>query len=131
MDLVVLLESPQRSKSSTGVGACTCYFLPSCSSSVTLPFAWIKGSVAFHRGFPTGLSHVSPCSESILGLKVEAVQGKQVSLDWTETSGGLWEWWQDPGVPLALPVESASSLMRRKRREFFPEHAGKGSLFSS
>ena len=30
--------------------------------------------------------------ESILGLKVEAVQGKQVSLEWTETSGGLWEW---------------------------------------
>ena len=24
-------------------------------------------------------------------------------------SGGLWEWWHDPGVPLAFPVESASS----------------------
>ena len=36
----------------------------------------------------------------ILGLKVEAVQQKQVSLEWTETSGGLWEWWHDPGVPL-------------------------------
>ena len=32
-----------------------------------------------------------PWCESILGLKVEAVQGKQVSLEWTETSGGLWE----------------------------------------
>ena len=31
--------------------------LPSCSSSVTLPFAWIKGCVAFPRGFPTRLSH--------------------------------------------------------------------------
>ena len=61
-------------------GACTCAFLPSCSSSVTLPLAWIKGSVAFPRGFPTGLSHVSPWCESILGLKVEEVQGKQVSL---------------------------------------------------
>ena len=60
-------------------------------------------------GFPTGLSHVPPWCESILGLKVEAVQGKQVSLEWTETSGGLWEWWHDPGVPLAFPVESASS----------------------
>ena len=29
--------------------------------------------------------------ESISGLKVEAVQGKQVSLEWTETSGGLRE----------------------------------------
>ena len=64
---------------------------------------------AFPRGFPTGLSHVPPWCESILGLKVEAVQGKQVSLEWTETSGGLWEWWHDPGVPLAFPVESASS----------------------
>ena len=46
---------------------------------------------AFPRGFPTGMSHVPPWCESILGLKVEAVQGKQVSLEWTETSGGLWE----------------------------------------
>ena len=46
---------------------------------------------AFPRGLPTGLSHVPPRCESILGLKVEAVQGKQVSLEWTETSGGLWE----------------------------------------
>ena len=36
---------------------------------------------AFPRRFPTGLSHVSPWCESILGLKVEAVQGKQFSLD--------------------------------------------------
>ena len=46
---------------------------------------------AFSRGFPTGLSHVPPWCDSILGLKVEAVQGKQVSLELTETSGGLWE----------------------------------------
>ena len=38
-------------------GACTCAFLSSCCSSVTLPFARIKGSVAFPRGFPTRLSH--------------------------------------------------------------------------
>ena len=55
---------------------------------------------AFPRGFPTGRSHMPPWCESILGLKVDAVQGKQVSLEWTETSGGLWEWWHDPGVPL-------------------------------
>ena len=64
---------------------------------------------AFPRGFPTALFHVPPWSESILGFKVEAVQGKHVSLEWTETSGGLWEWWHDPGVPLAFPVQSASS----------------------
>ena len=65
--------------------------------------------LAFPPGFPTGLSHVPPWCESILGLKIEAVQGKQVSLEWNETSGGLWEWWHDPGVPLAFPVESASA----------------------
>ena len=64
---------------------------------------------AFPRGFPTGLSLVPPWCESILGLKVESVPGKQVSLEWTETSGGLLEWWHDPVVPLAFPVESASS----------------------
>ena len=134
MHLAVLLESPQGSQSSSRVVACTFALLPSCSSRVVLTFVWIKGSVAlprgfptrlsheafprgfheafheaFTRGFPTGLSHVPPWCEWILGLKVEAVQGKQVSLEWTETSGGLWEWWHDPGVPLAFPVESASS----------------------
>ena len=93
MDLGVLLKSPQGSQSSSRVGACTCAFLPSCSSSVTLLFPWVKGSVPFPRGFPKGVSHVPPwcVSISILGLKVDAVQGKQVSLEWTETSGGLWE----------------------------------------
>ena len=122
MDLGVLLESPQGSQSSSRVGACTCAFLPNCSSSVTLPFGWIKASVsfprcfptrlsheAFLRVFPTGLSHVPPWCESILILKVKAVQEKQVVLEWTETSRGLWEWWHDPGFSLAFPVESASS----------------------
>ena len=109
MDLGVLLDSPQGSQSSSLVGACTWDFLPSCSSSVMLPIEGIKGSVAFPRGFPTCLSHVPPWCESILGLKVEALQAKQVSLEWTETSGGLLEWWHDPGDPLAFPEESASS----------------------
>ena len=69
-----------------------------------------------------------PWCESILGLKVEAVQGKQVSLEWTEISGGLREWWHDPGVPLAFPVESASSsdapgmmgILYRTRSERIP-----------
>ena len=144
MDLGVLLESPQGSQSSSRLGACTCAFLLSCSSSVALPFTWIKGSVAFPRGFPTrlsqeafprgfptGLSHETPCCESILGLNVEALQGKQVSLQWTETSGRLWECgttleFLSPFLWRAPPLE-----MRRERREFFPDHAGKGSLLSS
>ena len=64
---------------------------------------------AFQRGFPTGLSHVLLWCESFLGVKVEAVQGIQVSLEWTETSGGLSEWLHDPGVPLAFALESSSS----------------------
>ena len=64
---------------------------------------------AFPRGFPTGLSHVPPWCESILGVKIEAVQGKQVPLEWTETSWDLFEWWHDPVVPLSFPVESSSS----------------------
>ena len=50
-----------------------------------------------------------PWCETILGVKVVAVQGKQVPLEWTETSGELLEWWHDPGVLLAFPVESTSS----------------------
>ena len=42
---------------------------------------------AFPRGFPTALFQVPSWSESNLGLKVEAVQGKQFSLEWTENSG--------------------------------------------
>ena len=96
-----------------------------------LPFAWIKGSVAFPRGFPTGLSHVPPWCESIDGLKVNVVQGKQVALEWTETSGES----GNGGTTLdflstflwrAPPLE-----MRRERREFVPDHGGKGSLLSS
>ena len=40
-----------------GSVACPCAFLPSFSSSVTLPFDWIQGSGAFSVGFPTRLSH--------------------------------------------------------------------------
>ena len=84
----------------------------------------------FPRGFPTGLSHVPPWCESILGLKVETVQGKQDSLEWTETSG-------DSGIG-GTTLEFLSTFlwrappleMRRERREFFPDHAVKGSLLS-
>ena len=75
--------------------------------------------------------HVPPLCESILGLKVEAVQGKKVSLEWTETSGGLCECgstveFLSPFLRRAPPLE-----MRRVPREFFPEDAGKGSILSS
>ena len=117
MDLRVLLESPQGSQSSSQWGLAR--VLSSRVVAAVSPSRRVDHGIsgfpsrlsheAFPRGFPTGLSHVPPWCESILGLKVEAVQGQQVSLEWTETSGGLWEWWHDPGVPLAFPVESASS----------------------
>ena len=77
------------------------------------------------------MSHVPPWCESILGLEVEAVQGKQVSLEWTETSAGLCECgttleFLSPFLWKAPPLE-----MRRESREFFLEHAGKVSLLSS
>ena len=113
MDLGVLLESPRgfhprlkwghaRALSSLAVAEVSRF--PSRETRNL----WLSLE-AFPRGFPTGLFHVPPWCESILGLKVEAVQGKQVSLEWTETSGSLWVWWLDPGVPLAFPVESDSS----------------------
>ena len=48
---------PSLRQSSARVGSCTCAFLPSGSSSVTLPFSWIKESVAFPGVFPMRLSH--------------------------------------------------------------------------
>ena len=117
MDLGVLLESPQGSQSSFewaharaitsgAVAAVSCFPSPGSRD------LWLSLE-AFPGGFSTMLSHRavprSPWCESILGLKVEAVQGKQFSLEWTEKSGGLWEWGNDPRIPLAFPVESASS----------------------
>ena len=64
---------------------------------------------AVPRGLPTRLSHVPPSCESVLRVNFEAVQGKQVPLERTETSGGLLEWWNHPGVPLTFLVERASS----------------------
>ena len=117
MVLGVLLESPQgvsprlewghaRALSSRAVAAV------SASLRVDQGISGFPSRLsleAFPRGFSTGLSHVLPWCESILGLKVEAVQEKQFSLEWTETHGGLREWWHDPGVPLVFSVESASS----------------------
>ena len=62
---------------------------------------------------------------SILGLKVEEVQGKQVSLEWTEASGVSGNGdttleFLSPFLWRAPPLE-----MRWERQEFFPDHTGK------
>ena len=135
MDLGVLLESPHGSQSSSRMGACRWALLLRSSCSVQLPFTWSKGSVAFPRGFPTrvseGLSHVPPWCESILGLKVEAVQGKQVSLNGLRHLGDSGNGdttleFLSPFLWRAHPLD-----MRRERREFFSDHAGCVSLLSS
>ena len=86
---------------------------------------------AFPRGFPTRLSHVPPWCESILGLKVEAVQ--ENSFPWNgrrhlvaSGTGGTTLEFLSPFLWRAPPLE-----MRRERREFFPDDAGKGSHLSS
>ena len=83
---------------------------------------------AFPRGFPTGLSHVPPWCESILGLKVEAVKGKLVSRNGLRHLGdsgygGSTLDFLSPFLWRTPPLD-----MQQNRREFFPDHAGKGSL---
>ena len=56
-----------RALSSQAVSAVSCF------PTRGLRDQWLSLE-AFPRGFPTGLSHVPPWCESILGLKVEAVQ---------------------------------------------------------
>ena len=72
-----------------------------------------------------------PWFESILGLKVEAVQGNQ--FPWNglrhlgdSQNGGTTLEFLSPFLWRAPPLE-----MRRERREFFPDHVGKGSLLSN
>ena len=140
MDLGVLLDSPQGSQSSSRVAVCTCAFLPSCSSSVALPFAWIKGSVAFPRGFPTRLSHEAfpqGCPTCHRGVSRSSAsksrQCRENRFPWNglrhlgdSGNGGTTLEFLSPFLWRAPPLE-----MQRERGEFFPQLAGKGSLLSS
>ena len=86
---------------------------------------------AFPGGFPTGLSHVPPWWESILGMKVEAVE--QNSFLWNGLRH-LWDSWNvDTTLELLSPFlwRAPPLQMRRERWECFPDQAGKGSLISS
>ena len=134
MDLGVLLESPQGSQSSSRVGACTCAFLSSYSSGVMLPFAWIKGSVAFPRGFPTKLSHEAfpqGCPTCYSGVSRSSAcksrQFRENRFPWNglrllgeSGNGGTTLEFLSPFLWRAPPLE-----MRRELREFFPDHAGR------
>ena len=140
MDLGVLLESHQGSQNSSRVGACTYAFLPSCSSSVTLPFAWIKGSVTFPRGFHTRLSHEAfpqgcPTCHRVVSLSLarKSRQCRENMFPWNvlrhlgdSGNGGTTLEFFSPFLWREPPLE-----IRQERREFFPEHAWKGSPHSS
>ena len=80
---------------------------------------------AFPRGFPTGLSHVPPWCESILGLKVE--QCRENRLPWNglrhlgdSGNGGRTLGFLSPMLWRAPPLE-----MRWERRNSFPTTQGK------
>ena len=87
---------------------------------------------AFPRGFPTGLSHVPPWYELILGLKVEAVRENR--FPWNglrhlgDSGNGVTTLeFLSPFLWRAPPLE-----MRGKCREFFLSRPRvKGSLLSS
>ena len=90
---------------------------------------------AFPRGFPTRLSHRAVPRATVVcvdpRLESRGSEGKQVSLEWTETSGGLWECGTTLEFLSPFLWRAPHLEMRRERREFFPDHAGKGSLLSS
>ena len=77
------------------------------------------------------MSHVPPWCESILGVKVVAVQENRFLWNGLRhlgdsSNGGTTLEFLSPFLWRAPPLE-----MRQERREFFPEKAGKGSLISS
>ena len=86
---------------------------------------------AFPRGFPTGLSHVPPWCESILGLNV--YQCRENRYPWNglrhlgdSGNGGTTLEFLSPFLWRAPPLDLLWQV-----REFIPEHSGKGSLLSS
>ena len=77
MDLGVLLESPQGVSRPLEWGNSRAHYSRAEAAVSRFPSResrdlWLS-LLAFPPGFPTGLSHVPPWCESILGLKVEAV----------------------------------------------------------
>ena len=133
MDLGVLLESPLGVSPRLEWGHAGALTSQAVSAVSRFPSRgsrdlWLYLE-AFPRGFPSRLSHrashVPPWCDSILGLKVEAVQGKPVSLELTETSRGLWEWWHDLDFLSPLLFREPPLELPRERREFFPDTQGK------
>ena len=108
-----------------------------------LPFAWIKGSVAFPRGFPMMLSHGAfqrsfpqgcpTCHRGVSrSLACKWKLCRENRFPWNglrhlgvSGNGGTTLDFLSPFLWRVPPLE-----MRQERGEFFPHHAGKGSLLS-
>ena len=86
---------------------------------------------AFPGGFPTGLSHVPPWWESILGMKGEAVEQNRFLRNGLRHLRDSWN--GDTTLELLSPFlwRAPPLQMLRERWECFPDQAGKGSLISS
>ena len=109
-------------------------FPPSCSSSVTLPLSWIKGSVAFARGFSTRLSYEAfqqGCPTCHRGVsRSSAGKSRQCTenrFPWNglrhlgdSGNGGTTLEFLSPLVWIAPPLE-----MQRERGNSFPTTQGK------
>ena len=82
------MEFQQGSQTSSHVDSWKSAFLSSCKSSVRLPVELTYGSEAYSRG-ATGLSHLTSCFESALGVTVESVPGNKFYLEWIGATGSL------------------------------------------
>ena len=128
-NFLVLLEFPQGSQSSSREGNARA--LPSRAVAAVSRFLschswdlWLSLEY-FPRGFPTGLSDLPPWWESILSVNVEAVQGKQVPLERTETSGGPGNGGKNLEILSFFLWRAPPLEVRRERPEFFPTKQGK------
>ena len=143
MYLGALLESPQGSQSSSRVGACTCTFLRAVAAVLSFPSRgsrdlWLSLEAfhdAFPPGFPTRLSHSDVPRATV--VSVDPRFERRRSAGEKGFPGMHWDIWGTLGM-VARPWSSSRLscgqrlLLRYEgHREFFPDDAGKGYLFSS
>ena len=144
MDLGVLLESPQGSQSSSREGESCAISSRAVAAVSRFPSRgsrdlWLSLE-AFPRGFPTRLSHEAVpqgCPTCHRGVSRSSAsksrQCRENCFPWNglrhlgdSGNGGTTLEFLLPFLWRAPALE-----MRREGREFFPNHAGKGSLLSS
>ena len=135
MDLGVLLESPQGSKSSSGMGACTCAFLRAVAPASRFLSRgsrdlWLSLE-AFPQGFPTGLSHVPPWWVSILGIKSRQCRENSFLRNVLRHLGDSWNGGTTLEFLSAFLWRAPTLKMRRERPGISPEQAAKGFLIST